>query len=73
MLLFFYSYITIAKQVHDFQVKVSYKFFWTREVKQLDHAKVIACYKADSRVRNTGTIYIGFLSMPGPNPNNFIS
>lgn len=50
----------------------SYKFFRTWEVKQFDHAKIIACYKIDSRVRDTGTVNISFFSMPGPDSNYFI-
>lgn len=51
----------------------SYKFFRTREVKQFDHAKIIACYKVDSRVRDTGTVHISFFSMSGPDSNYFIT
>lgn len=50
----------------------SYKFFRTRKVKQFDHSKIIACYKIDSRVRDTGTVHVSFFSMPGPDSNDFV-
>lgn len=50
----------------------SYKFFRTWEVKQFDHAKIIACDKIDSGVRDTGAVYIRFFRMPGPDSNYFI-
>lgn len=50
----------------------SYKFFRTWKVKQFDHAKIIACYEIDSRVRDTSTVHISFFSMPGPDSNYFI-
>lgn len=50
----------------------TYKLLQTGKVKQLHHPKIIACDDVKARVGHTGTDYVGFFCVTGPDPNDLI-
>ncbi len=70
-----YSVLMMTETTERRQMKarVTHKLLCAGEVKQFDQSKVVASGNVQAGVRHTCTVDFSFVSVSGPNPQNFIS